>query len=76
MTVVPMVDPVKAPPEEVIVATVVLPLTHVPPVGVALIVNVPPLHTEYGPDITGVGFTVKIVVAEHGVPPPGGGGKV
>ena len=53
ISVVPPFDalPVTIPDDALIVATVVVPLVHVPPVFTSVNVIVLPLHTRVGPDI-------------------------
>jgi hypothetical protein len=63
MADVPGVTPVTTPVADVIVATVVLLLDHVPPGVVLLSVTVLPVHTEVRPDIVlGSGVTVIVVL--------------
>lgn len=63
MVTVPAETPVTNPPVDVMVATAVLELAHVPPVGDPLSVEPEPTQTAAVPVIpVGSGFTVKTVV--------------
>lgn len=71
--VVPTEDPVTTPDVNPTAATVVLPLTHVPPVTVLLSVIVEPLHKDDGPlrepaDAEVVTITLVVVITEPHVP--------
>lgn len=63
MSEVPTATPVSTPVEEIIVATDVLPLIHVPPAVASLSVMAEPMHTP-GPPVmaAGSGLTVTAVV--------------
>jgi len=64
--VVPPVIPTKAPVVLLMVPTAVLPLIHVPPVGVAVSVVVIPEQITEDPDIEpGSGYTVTTLVVTH-----------
>jgi len=72
--VYPIVDvpaialPVTKPVEGFIVASDVLLLDHVPPLGVAVKVVVVDIHIDSEPLITGIGLTVTVLVASAGHP--------
>ena len=66
ITEVPAVNPLTTPVDSPIVATVVLPLVHVPPPVASLRVMVLPWQTDVGPEIAGTaGRTVAVVVIVH-----------
>jgi hypothetical protein len=69
MTEVPASIPLTNPLDEPIVATAVVPLTHVPPEGMPVKVPDVPIHIDSDPVIMGVGFTVTtaVVVQPAGV---------
>ena len=71
MMLVPTMIPFRTPVVDVIVATVGVPLVHVPPVTPSLSVVPVPAHSADGPDgVPGVAYTVMACVAAQLTPPP------